>query len=142
MEKHYELNDCKLAVTFSRQLVRIEGSKALRKFLSRDIENRSEVLVNTIKMDYFQLFDVELAIKNDSLIIEIWGHVYAAYFARAMEKLIQLKVIDDMADFILKRADTIDCGESEIDSNRVFWDILSNFKPIILQFIPKRIKAH
>lgn len=140
MEKQYELSGCKLEISFSRQLVQIKGTKSLKRFLSRDIENRSEVLVNAIKMDYFQFFDAELAITNDSLIIEIWGHVYAAYFAKAMEKLIQLKVVDDMANFIINRAESIDCGESEIDSNRFFWDILANFKSIILTFIPKKIK--
>ena len=141
MEKHYELNGCKLGVLFEQKLIRIEGSKALQQFLSKDIEARSEVLTNMIKMDYLQHFDREIAISNDSMIVEIWGHVYASYFAKAMKNLIHLKIIDEAADFILQRSNTIDCGESELDDNRKFWDILAGFKGVILSFLPKRVKT-
>ncbi|WP_202985655.1 hypothetical protein [Pedobacter planticolens] len=139
MEKTYELSGCKLVVVFKNQLIRIKKPKALQKFLTTDIEQRSEVLVNSIKIDYLSLFGKELAISNDSLIIEIWAHVYASYFAKAMKNLISLKLVEEAADFIIKRSDIIDCGESEIDSNRKFWDILANFKGVILTFLPKRL---
>jgi hypothetical protein len=139
-EKQYDLNNCRLIVHFDHRLVRIAGPNALQKFLSKDIETRSEVLVNAIKMDYLLLFDHELAVSNDSMIVEIWGHVYASYFAKAMKNLIKLKLVEGFADFIINRSDTIDCGEDEIDHNRKFWDILATFKGIILTFIPKRVK--
>jgi hypothetical protein len=140
MEKTYELNDCKLLVVYEDQLIRIKKPKALQKFLTNDIEERSEVLVNSIKIDYLSFLGKELAISNDSLIIEIWAHTYASYFAKAMKNLISLKLIEEAADFIIKRSDTIDCGESKVDSNRKFWDVLANFKGIILTFLPKRLK--
>lgn len=139
-EKIYELCEHKLLVLFEEQLIRIKKPKALQKFLSTDIDNRSEVLVNYIKQDYFLLIGKELVIENDSLIIEIWGHVYASYFARAMKNLIKLKLVENVADFIIHRSDTIDCGETDVDSNRKFWDVLANFKGIILTFLPKKIK--
>ena len=140
-EKNYKLSGQKILVVFDLQLIQIKKPKALQKFLSSDIEYRSEVLVNYIKQDYFLLFDKELAITNDSLIVEIWGHVYASYFARAMKNLIKLKLVEDFADFIINRSDTIDCGETEVDSNRKFWDVLASFKGIILTFLPKKIKT-
>jgi len=140
MEKTYELSGCKLLVVFDKQLIRIKRPKALQKFLTTDIEQRSEVLVKSIKIDYLSFFGKELAITNDSLIIEIWAHAYASYFAKAMKNLISLNLIEEAADFIINRSDTIDCGESEIDSNRKFWDLLANFKGIILTFLPKRLK--
>ena len=112
-EKNYELSGHKLLVIFDEKLIRIKKPRALQKFLSSDIDNRSEVLVNYINQDYFLLMGKELAITNDSLIIEIWGHVYASYFARAMKNLIKLKLIEKAADFIITRSDTIDCGESK-----------------------------
>lgn len=139
MEKTYELNECELVVVFKNQLIRIKKPKALQKYLTLDIDQRSEVLVNSIKIDYLSLFGKELAISNDSLIIEIWAHVYASYFAKAMKNLISLKLVEEAADFIIKRSDIIDCDESEIDSNRKFWDILANFKGVILSFLPKRL---
>ncbi len=140
-EKQYELNDCKLTVLFDKKLIRIADPESLKEFLSNDIEVRSEVLVNAIKMDYLKLFNVALAVSNDSMIVEIWGHVYASYFARAIKGLIKMKLIEEVADFIINRSDTIDCGESEIDLNRKFWDLFANFKGIILTFLPKRLKA-
>lgn len=139
-EKIYELSGHKLLVVFDDKLIRIKKPRALQKFLSSAIDNRSEVLANYIKQDYFLLLNKELEISNDSLIVEIWGHVYASYFARAMKNLIKLKLVENVADFIITRSDTIDCGESEVDSNRKLWDVLANFKGIILTFLPKRMK--
>ena len=139
-EKIYELSGHELLVIFDEKLVRIKKPKALQKFLTIDIDNRSEVLVNYIKQDYFLLMGKELDITNDSLIIEIWGHVYASYFARAMKNLIKLQLVENVADFVINRSDTIDCGESEVDSNRKIWDVLANFKGIILTFLPKKMK--
>lgn len=139
-EKQYELSDCILLVTFDDRVIRIREHETLQRFLSHDIEARSEVLVNQIKLDYAKLNNKDLNIENDSIIVEIWGHVYASYFARAMKNLIDLQLIENAADFIIKRSDTIDCGENEVDSNRKFWDVLSNFKGVILTFLPARIK--
>ena len=139
-EKVYDLNGHQLLVSFEEQLIRIKNPKALQKFLSTDIDRRSIVFVNYIKQDYFLLTGKELNIKNNSLIIEIWGHVYANYCARAMKNLIKLKLIANAADFIIKRSDTIDCGEREVDGNRKFWDLLAKLKRIILKFLPKGMK--
>ncbi|TKC03303.1 hypothetical protein [Pedobacter cryotolerans] len=139
-EKIYHLSGHKLLVVFRDQLIQIKHPHYLKEFLSSDIKNRSEVLVNYIKQDYFLLFAKELNVSNKSLIIEIWAHVFASYFARAMKKLIKLKLIERVANFIIKRSDIIDCGESNLDSNRKLWDVLANFKGIILFFLPKRIK--
>ena len=141
MEKIYELSGHKLLVCFEEKLIRIKEPKEIQKFLSQDIEMRSTVFVNYIKQDYQNFIGKELSITNDSIIIEIWGHVYASYFARAMKNLISLNLLTDFADFIINRSDIIDCGESDVDSNRKFWDVLANFKGIILSFLPKRIKA-
>lgn len=139
-EKIYDLSGHKLLVVFNYQLIQIKKPHHLKEFLSRDIKNRSEVLANYIKQDYFLLFGKELMISNKSLIIEIWAHVFASHFARAMKKRIKLKPIEKLADFVLKRSDIIDCGESNLDSNRKLWDISANFIWAVLYFLPKRIK--
>ncbi len=138
-EKSYKLSGHHLLVEFHPQLIRVKKPRALKKFLSEDIKLRSEVLVNYIKQDYFLIIGKELEIDNDSMIIEIWGHVYTSYVARAMKNLIKLKLVENIADFIINRSDIIDCGENAIDSNRKFWDILANFKGIILAFLPRKI---
>ena len=140
MEKVYELNNCSLLVAFTKKLVIIKEPKALKRYLSKDIDTRSIILANVIKQDYLTLMGTELDITVDSMVIEIWGHVYASHLAKAIKNLIQLQLIENFADFIIDRSEMIDCGESEIDSNRRFWDILSNFKGIVLSFLPKRLK--
>lgn len=140
MEKTYELNGFSLPVVFKDQVVQIEGSEELQHFLSEDIDNRTLVLVTFIKSDYLLLTGNALEIEDDSLIVEIWGHVYASHFAEAFKNLVQMKLIEQMADFVIQRADTIDCGEKDKDSNRVFWDVLSNFKGLILGFLPNSTK--
>ena len=104
MEKTYELSGHKLLVVFHDKIIQIKKPRTLKKFLSEDIELRSEILVNYIKQDYFSFIGKELKISNDSFIIEIWGHVFASHFAKAMKKLISLKLIDDAADFIIKKS--------------------------------------
>jgi len=140
MEKTYELSGHKLLVMFNHKMIQIKKPQALKKFLSEDIELRSEILVNYIKQDYFILIGKELEISNDSFIIEIWGHIFASHFAKAMKNLIRLKLIEDAANFIIKKSDVIDCGESDVDLNRKFWDILASFKKLIIAFLPKKIK--
>ena len=140
LEKTYDLCGCKLNVFYDPKVVRISGNKALWLYLSQNIEVRTANLVRLIKLDYFHLTGKELLIENDSFAIEIWGHVYASYFAKAMKNMIKLKLIQDFADFIIKRSDTIDCGEQPVDSNRKFWDILAKFKGIILKFLPKKLR--
>lgn len=139
-EKIYKLNGHLLLVEFDNQLIRIKKPRALKKFLSEDIEYRSEVLANYIKQDYFLIFNRELEITNDSLKVEIWGHVYASYFATGIKNLIKLKLVENAADFIINRSETIDCGENEVDSNRKFWDVLANLKGMIITFLPKKIR--
>ncbi len=140
MEKVYELNNCRLLVEFTAKLIIIKEPKALKRYLSKDIDARSLVLARLIKQDYLDLMGSELDITVDSMVIEIWGHVYASHLAKAIKNLIQLQLIADFANFIINRSDTIECGESEIDSNRRFWDILSNFKGAVWSFLPKRLK--
>lgn len=140
-EKTYELNGFSLPVIFKDGLIQIDGSAELQRFLSEDIDNRTLVLVTLIKSDYLLCTNQALAIEDDSMIVEIWGHVYASHFAEALKNLVQLQLIENMADFVINRADTIDCGERTIDSNRLFWDLLSNFKGLILGFLPKELKA-
>lgn len=137
MEKTYNLNGCKLVVSFEKQLIRIASPQALQEFLSQDIELRSKILVNYIKQDYLNFIGKELAISNNSIIIEIWGHVYASYLAKSVKKLIRLKLIQPTLNLIIERSDTIDCGEKEVDSNRWIWDLLTNFKWMILKLMPR-----
>jgi hypothetical protein len=136
MEKQYDLNDCKVVVLFEDKLVRVIGSKQLLTFLAADLEKHSMILVKLIKADYLKIKGKRLKITNKSLIVEIWGHLYASHFANALKQLVKLKIIADFSAFVIKRSEIIDCGEAEIDTNRKFWDVLSNFNSVIREFLP------
>jgi hypothetical protein len=140
MEKVYELRGCKISVVFMDKLIRIDQPKSLEQYLSLDLDNRTAILIKLIKTDYVHFANKELDITDDSMAVEIWGHVYTSRLAHALKRLIQLSLIENFADFVLKRSDVIDCGESNVDGNRKFWDALAHFKTIILSFLPSGVK--
>ena len=105
--------------------------------LSTDIDERTACLVKLIKTDYFALTGKELRISDNSLIVEIWGHVYAGYFMLAMKKLFRTQLTDYLAKIVLKRCEIIDCGEKEIDRNRRIWDMFALGKNLIKKLLPR-----
>lgn len=138
MEKTYNLHGHLLHVSFQEKLVRISRPSALLQFLSKDIQPRSSTFVALIKADYVDLFGKELKISSNSIVVEIWAHVFAGFLARALKKLIKLKVIHKTSDFIIARSNIIDCGERNVDSNRLIWDLLAPFLRPIRFFIPQK----
>ncbi len=141
MEKEYDLLHCKVSVLYSPKLVRIVGSKQLLMFLEANLNSNSLKLVRLIKAEYLALYGNRLKISNASLMVEIWGHLYASQVANALKELIKLKIVGNLSDLVTRRSDTIDCGEAEVDSNRKFWDTISKFNGIIIKCLPKPNKT-
>ena len=135
MEKEYDLNGCKVVVQFEPKIIRILGSKQLLVFLRNDLNTNTLKLVKLIKADYLTLIGKPLKITNASLMVEIWGHLYASKFAVAVNELINLSIIQNITENINKRSKTIDCGEANVDSNRRFWDVAAKFKTMIVKFL-------
>ena len=117
----YDLNGCRVGVRFEPKLIRIMSTPELLVFLSNDLNKHTTRLVKLIKADYLILIGNPLKITNASLMVEIWGHLYASKFAKLLERVVRFKIIEK----IKERSDTIDCGETGIDSNRKFWDLAS-----------------
>lgn len=135
MEKEYNLDGCKVVVQFELKLIRILGSAQLLAFLSSDLDKQTLKLIKLIKADYLAFAGKRLKITHNSLMVEIWGHLYASKFADILKELVRLKIIENITNGIRKRSDTIDCGEADIDSNRKFWDTLGKFKAIIIKLL-------
>lgn len=135
MDKEYNLDGCKVVVQFKPKLIRIIGSAQLLAFLSSDLDKQTLRLIKLIKADYLAFAGQRLKITHNSLMIEIWGHLYASKFADILKELVRLKMIENVANGIKKRSDTIDCGEADMDSNRKFWDTLGKFKAIISKLL-------
>ncbi|RZK43681.1 MAG: hypothetical protein EOO90_01955 [Pedobacter sp.] len=138
VKKIYVIGTCNVTVFIQPKLIQILGSSELLTFLSADLKRNTLKLVKLIKADYLELIGKRLKITNRSFKLEIWGHLYASQLADAVKELVKLKVIENFTEAIKSRSDTIDCGESEVDSNRWLWDMLSRFNNIIIRFLPKK----
>ena len=141
MEKKYELFGSLIQVSFQENSVHIVNDKELWQLLSEDIENRTAALAHNIRNDFEHTYKRPLEISEDALVVEIWGHVYFEYFALAIGNLVQLKLIEQLVDTMVKYSDVIDCGEPGYDSNRKVWDLLAPHKERIAGWLPKNIEA-
>lgn len=121
------------------QLVQIKNDEALRSFLEEPDTTGALLISDYVHELYERECGCPLAITRDSLAIEILGHVYLEFLADAL-KLLQWKEIQKLVDEVKKRTDIIDCGEAEIDSNRIVWDSLATvgLKSVIYRLCGKR----
>jgi len=135
MEKRYNLDGSLVTVLFEPKMVRIIGHDQLLKFLKANLSEHTQQLVMHIKTDYQSSFGTPLNISDESLAVEIWGHLYASKFANVLQELVKLEVIENLTERVKQRSDTIDCGEADVDSNRKFWDVLSKFNNLITKLL-------
>lgn len=141
MDKVYVLEGNKIKVGLEPQLIRVYSNAELWHYLDGKANERFELLVNTIKADYAQQFGKALAISNDSLIVEILVHVYCDYLGLSFNRMIRIKWIQALVKKLLKRAEVVDCGEKEVDSNRWIWDLMAGSKPVFIRILPKNLNA-
>ena len=144
MDKIYELKGNKIKVELEHQLIRVYSNAQLWAYLAGKADvrlERFELLVNTIKADYEQHFGKKLAISNASLIVEILLHVYCDYLGLCFNRIVQIRWIQDFVKKLLKRAEVVDCGEKEVDSNRWVWDLLAGSKSLFINILPKKLNA-
>jgi hypothetical protein len=135
MEKVYQIRNYEIRVSFAEKIVQITSDRALSKLLAESLESGTAELVELIKKDYFEINRNQLAISNDSMIIEIWGHVYFEHFINSIKRLFRLKLIDNLDDFVMERCSIIDSGETKIDKNRRFWDMIAPLKGIVAKML-------
>ena len=141
MDKIYELAGNKIKVGLEPQLIRVYSNAQLWAYLDGKAEARFELLINSIKADYEELFGKALAISNASLIVEILVHVYCDYLGLSFNRMVRIKWIQALVKKLLKRAEVVDCGEKEVDSNRWVWDLLASSKSIFTWILPKNLNA-
>lgn len=139
MQQTYQLHGVSITIDIKENSVHITNNKALWQFLSQHIDQRTTELVSLIGHDFQELNNRELAITNDSLAVEIWGHVYFEYWALAIDHLFKLKLISSLVDAAVKYSEIIDCGEEGFDSNRKLWDFLAPQKSRIASWLPEHI---
>jgi hypothetical protein len=135
----FTLQDCNIRVLFQEHSVHITNDDALWKFLGDHPAEATRQLAEEIFRMYETLYGRAFDVHPDSLIVEIWGHVYCEYFALVFEKLLQLKLVEKITDKLIGYCELIDCGEEDYDSNRLFWDMLAPFAALIAGWLPAHI---
>ena len=136
MNKIFELAGYELSVDFEPQLVRVYSNLQLWKFLNGDVGSRMQLLAGKIKAEYAALFGKRLNISTESLIIEILVHVYCDYLGLLFNRFVKIKWMQRIVIRLLKRAEVVDCGEHEVDSNRWIWNLFSRFNKVFIYFMP------
>lgn len=122
-----------LRVCIQPHITRITNDDELTALLAHDTEAATGELITAIKARYLEEFGKELKVSDKSMAVEIWAHVYVEKFAKAIASL---QFTRKLANVIIRRCEIIDIGEWGHDENRIVWDALSIFKPVITVLLP------
>ncbi|MXV52636.1 hypothetical protein GS399_16805 [Pedobacter sp. HMF7647] len=134
--KTYLFNDLSVQVEFEERLVHILSNASLHHVIEHNMAGHTEMLYEYIQADYNKYFGRDLDISYQSFAVELWGHMYAEEFTLFVQRnLSDIELVNKIANFVVNRTGVIDCGEREIDSNRIFWDLLSPSYHLIRLFI-------
>lgn len=136
MEKQYFLNDFQVHVAFADGIIRITNNRALKLAIQAHPEKSVDLLVRSIQEDYLLHNNKMLLVTSDSLVVEIWGHIYFEYFLLRYNKLLQFILIFGLYGRFRKSCEVIDCGELGKDPNRRLWDVLTPYRRTIAKRLP------
>lgn len=139
MPQVFSIQGCEIQVSFREHSVHIVNDRSLWKLMDADHTGNARLLVEQIFLHFEQQYGRKFEIHPDSLVVEIWGHVYCEYFTLVMENMIALKLVELIADKIISYCEMIDCGEKGFDHNRALWDMLAPFHAIIADWLPEHI---
>ncbi|WP_051348461.1 hypothetical protein [Peribacillus kribbensis] len=123
-----EVRGYSLEVKFTNGVVHIKNGSQLQSLLAGD-SHGSYKAAETIKDMYVRQTKKPLNISTMSLAIEILGHVYPGKIIEFINQIPLPNGIKRFLDTMLDRANIIDCGEREKDSNRWVWDSLAHVIP-------------
>lgn len=124
MEKQYTLDGLSVHVAMEEGLVRIDNDASLRRALVKQPEAATRLLVAGIKADHEAAFGTALAIRNDSFIVEIWGHLYFDHLLLKHRRILKIILAFGLYNRFMRSCAVIDCGERGKDPNRWLWDRL------------------
>lgn len=125
-----------ILIKYSDRLVQITCSPALKRYLEKP-GNGALALSTYILDEYKKRRKSELKISKDSLAIEILAHTYTDTFSEVISSAgnrlpsILSNAVLGLMKQIQTHTEIIDCGESDVDSNRWIWDRLTVLKKII-----------
>ncbi|MDM5186645.1 hypothetical protein QUF99_04400 [Bacillus sp. DX4.1] len=116
-----------ISVLIRERSLHIKNTASLHRMLKK--KNASLELAQYLKKKHTNQYGTVLNISDESLAIEIIGHIYIGNFADVLKNIPRIPkiapIIVEKAYKITDHTDIIDCGEKEIDSNRWVWDKLA-----------------
>ena len=139
MKKQFTIDDVTITVAFSDRRIRLRGDRHLWVLMDRDPVRYARLITEKIFENYYAIYRKKLKIRQASVIVEIWGHVYAEYYVLLWKDRLRFRWLNRLAGFVRKRSADIDIGEWGADPNRWFWDLICVLKPVIPPFLPRNI---
>ena len=129
-----------ISISFEDRIVRIKSDSVLMEYLARE-GNDAVILSGYILGTYYDMYHKPLEITQHSLAVEILIHAYLDKFLRMIErkeivdvfgsKEILLKLVHSLEE----HTEIIDCGEREVDNNRIVFDMLEKVHPLIYKML-------
>jgi hypothetical protein len=138
MDKTLSVLGKNIQLSFTEHKIKLTNDEELEALVASDPEVSTDTLVAAIKNEYHQAIGRDINIRNSSMTVEIWGHIYAENFLTVIKSLPMFGLIDGLAEKLREHCEVIDIGEPGHDSNRFVWDSLSSFKSTIAGFLPKK----
>ena len=126
-----------ISVRFQQNKIAIINNGQLSALLKEMPEAATDELVSAIKKEYCTQLDKDFNVKDASIAVEIWGHVFAEKFADAIKAITPIKLVDSLAEKISSHCEVINIGEKDNDHNRFIWDALAVFKSAIAALLPE-----
>lgn len=132
-----------ITVRFEPGWVRVLTDEALTGYLEQEGRKDAEHLAEWILEEYRKLLGYPLKIDRDSLAVEILIHACLDTISERLEDhTIQSelpgaakRLLKGICGKIQKHTDIIDCGEKEVDNNRLVFDGLAAFHEAIYQLL-------
>lgn len=140
MTKNTNSNFDNITIKYSPKLVQITCNDSLKTYLKE--KGNGAVKLSAFILEKFEESQgVPLHISLDSLAIEILAHTYVDSFSAAISGLDRRlpsslrQPLEQLMNQVRYHTGIIDCGESDIDSNRWIWDKLSTYKTFIYKIM-------
>lgn len=109
-----QLSDVKYRI--EPKIVRIENDSYLKDYLN-ETSRANYIIAKDVKQKYYNIYKTDIKISEESMAVEILGHVFPEKVAKYLPAILRNK--------ILAHTSVIDIGEKSVDSNRWVWDSIA-----------------
>lgn len=132
LDTRVDINGHNIKVNLKEYSVHLVCNYGLMEAMKASFGNVEKLCRQVLDL-HEQHFGVSLKVPVNSLIIEVLGHAYAYKILLQLRKVADLKIFRKFS----LNACYIDCGDSDHDSNRWFWDMMGFLKPVLFLGVKK-----